>query len=903
MARLFTPSESKYYLMALDAGTGSIRAVIFDLEGNQIAVGQAEWRHLAVPDVPGSMEFDLNKNWQLACECMRQALHNAGIAPEYIAAVSACSMREGIVLYNNDGTPIWACANVDARAAREVSELKELHNNTFENKVYRSTGQTLALSAIPRLLWLAHHRSDIYRQASTITMISDWLAYMLSGELAVDPSNAGTTGLLDLTTRDWKPALLDMAGLRADILSPVKETGTLLGVVSSQAAELCGLKAGTPVVVGGGDVQLGCLGLGVVRPAQTAVLGGTFWQQVVNLAPPVTDPEMNVRVNPHVIPGMVQAESISFFTGLTMRWFRDAFCAEEKLIAERLGIDTYTLLEEMASRVPPGSWGVMPIFSDRMRFKTWYHAAPSFINLSIDPDKCNKATLFRALEENAAIVSACNLQQIADFSNIHPTSLVFAGGGSKGKLWSQILADVSGLPVNIPVVKEATALGCAIAAGVGAGIFSSMAETGERLVRWERTHTPDPEKHELYQDSRDKWQAVYQDQLGLVDILAGGNASLTTITTSVIGANEDSEGTVNVLGGTWRFYDSGNNARPLNVGQSGTGTLNIKQKGHVDGGYLRIGSSTGGVGTVNVEGEDSVLTTELFEIGSYGTGSLNITDKGYVTSSIVAILGYQAGSNGQVVVEKGGEWLIKNNDSSIEFQIGNQGTGEATIREGGLITAENTIIGGNATGIGTLNVQDQDSVITVRRLYNGYFGNGKVNISNNGLINNKEYSLVGVQDGSHGVVNVTDKGHWNFLGTGEAFRYIYIGDAGDGELHVSSEGKVDSGIITAGMKETGTGNITVKDKNSVITNLGSNLGYDGHGEMNISNEGLVVSNGGSSLGYGETGVGKVSITTGGIWEVNKNVYTTIGVAGVGKAKAFLSLIIPITVMPATRSIC
>lgn len=130
MARLFTLSESKYYLMALDAGTGSIRAVIFDLEGNQIAVGQAEWRHLAVPDVPGSMEFDLNKNWQLACECMRQALHNAGIAPEYIAAVSACSMREGIVLYNNEGAPIWACANVDARAAREVSELKELHNNT-----------------------------------------------------------------------------------------------------------------------------------------------------------------------------------------------------------------------------------------------------------------------------------------------------------------------------------------------------------------------------------------------------------------------------------------------------------------------------------------------------------------------------------------------------------------------------------------------------------------------------------------------------------------------------------------------------------------------------------------------------------------------------------------------------
>lgn len=135
MARLFTPSESKYYLLALDAGTGSIRAVIFDLKGNQIAVGQAEWRHLAVPDVPGSMEFDLNKNWQLACECMRQALHNAGIDPEYIAAVSACSMREGIVLYNNEGTPIWACANVDARAAREVSELY-----TWKGRNYQVNG-------------------------------------------------------------------------------------------------------------------------------------------------------------------------------------------------------------------------------------------------------------------------------------------------------------------------------------------------------------------------------------------------------------------------------------------------------------------------------------------------------------------------------------------------------------------------------------------------------------------------------------------------------------------------------------------------------------------------------------------------------------------------------------------
>ena len=250
----------------------------------------------------------------------------------YIA--DAVERGAAAVLYDRDGEAIWACANVDARASREVAELKEIHNYRFESEVYDVSGQTLALSAMPRLLWLAHHRPDIYRKAATITMISDWLAAKLSGELAVDPSNAGTTGMLDLFSRDWRPALLDMAGLRADILSPVKETGTVLGAVTKAAASQSGLREGTPVVMGGGDVQLGCLGLGVVRAGQTAVLGGTFWQQVVNLPQVRTDPDMNIRVNPHVIPGMAQAESISFFTGLTMRWFRDAFCAEEKLIAE-----------------------------------------------------------------------------------------------------------------------------------------------------------------------------------------------------------------------------------------------------------------------------------------------------------------------------------------------------------------------------------------------------------------------------------------------------------------------------------------------------------------------------------------------------------------------------------------
>ncbi|MOA32109.1 Autoinducer 2 kinase LsrK [compost metagenome] len=114
-------------------------------------------------------------------------------------------------------------------------------------------------------------------------------------------------------------------------------------------------------------------------------------------------------------------------------------------------------------------------------------------------------------------MSACNLEQIASFSGVQARSLVFAGGGSKGKLWSQILSDVTGLTVRVPVVKEATALGCAIAAGVGAGLYESLAQTGEQLVRWEREYQPDMANHELYRQQKETWRQVYADQLTLVD--------------------------------------------------------------------------------------------------------------------------------------------------------------------------------------------------------------------------------------------------------------------------------------------------------------------------------------------------------------------------------------------------
>lgn len=505
------------YLMAIDAGTGSVRAVIFDTLGNQISVAQKEWTHLEEEGVPNSMSFDFEKNWLLVCECIKESLKAANLSGEDIAALSATSMREGIVLYDKECNELWAVANVDARADKEVRFLKENFKG-IEEEFYAESGQTFALGAIPRIMWLKNNRAELYERVAKISMIGDWILARLCGVIATDPSNGGTTGIFSLKKRDWMGEMSKRVGLKDDIFPKVLEVGTLMGSVMDKASKESGLSINTKVVMGGGDVQLGSAGLGVVEVGQVAILGGSFWQQVVNIdknTPPPLD--RNIRVNPHVIPNLSQAEGITFFSGLVMRWFRDAFCDTEKLQAKEQGVDVYALMEEKAASVPVGSYGILPIFSDSMKYSKWYHAAPSFLNLSINPEICNRASMFRSLQENAAIVSSINLDKIREFTDIKIETIVFAGGASKGKLWSQIVADVTGCSVKIPKVTEATALGAAMAAGVGVGIYKDMASAAKELVVWDKAYEPNMENKKIYDDIKIKFQKAYEAQLKLVD--------------------------------------------------------------------------------------------------------------------------------------------------------------------------------------------------------------------------------------------------------------------------------------------------------------------------------------------------------------------------------------------------
>ncbi len=504
------------YFLTVDAGTGSGRAVIFDTKGQQVSIAQQEWEHLSVEGVANSMDFDYVKNWSIIAICIKEALFKAGLKGSDILAVTATSMREGIVLYDKSGKELFAVANVDARADKEVKEF----NKTFpdaQKRFYEQSGQTFALGALPRIMWVKKNLPEVYDKVASINMISDWVLTKLSDVIATDPSNGGTTGVFSLEKRQWAPEMATELGIKDDIFPPVFETGSIIGEITSKASEQTGLAKGTPVVMGGGDVQLGSAGLGVVKPNDVAILGGTFWQQLVNMNETKIDPSMNIRINPHVIKGISQAEGITFFSGLIMRWFRDSLCRYEVEQANNEGIDPYSYLERLAAEVPVGSHGIMPIYSDTMKYGKWYHAAPSFLNLSIDSKRANIGSMFRALEENAAIVSMLNLEEIFKFTGVSTDTITFAGGASKGPLWSQILADVTGKEIKIPAVTEATALGGAFACGVAVGEYDSIASVAGELVDWDKSYKPNKDNYNKYQDVASNWKQAYKAQLDLVD--------------------------------------------------------------------------------------------------------------------------------------------------------------------------------------------------------------------------------------------------------------------------------------------------------------------------------------------------------------------------------------------------
>jgi autoinducer 2 (AI-2) kinase len=505
------------YVLTIDAGTGSGRALIFDATGTQCAAASREWLAPTLSQYPGSAVFETAKVWRLLCECIHEVLERTGTHPAEIAAVTATSMREGFVLYDRHKREMWACPNIDARAGEQAAQLMRQKRDEL---IYDTAGDGLAITAAPRLRWIAKHEPRVLEEARHFSMIADWVLFRLCGQIATDPSCGSSSGLFDLGAGCWSQQLLSTLEL-PDIFPPIVLPGTVIGRITKQAAQDTGLASDTPVVIGGADTQLALLGSAAVGAGPLTVVGGTFWQTALLTDKPLRDPQRRLRTLCHVQPNRWMTEGIGFLNGLALRWVRDTICADLLAQAAQKQSDAYLFMEDLAQTAPAGADGVFALISDTMNAMRWVQGPVAFLGVNITtPPHCGdsgRARLIRATQESAAFTARAHWDLLGELSGVRPDSLTFCGGASKGQLWPQIMADVFGLPVRLPRVKETTSLGAALCAFVGAGIYETLAEAAAAVAQWDRCVEPIPEQVERYEQVRARHAALHTNLMDLVN--------------------------------------------------------------------------------------------------------------------------------------------------------------------------------------------------------------------------------------------------------------------------------------------------------------------------------------------------------------------------------------------------
>ncbi len=496
--------------LAIDAGTGSARALAFDRDGILVAHAQREWRHAPVAGHPGGTDFDTAAGWDAVAGAVRGVVDRLSDDCR-IVSVAASSMREGFVLYDSNGVEMWACPNTDGRARQEADDL--VADGTADD-IYRLAGDWVSITAPARLRWIARHEPELLARVRHLGMLSDWVATRLTGEFTTEPTCGSSSALFDLSERGWSHDLAERVGIDASILPNVVECGSRIGAVTARAAAQTGLPQGTPVIAGGADTQLALHGIDAQRGRPT-IVAGTFWQTTSVSDTPLVDPQRRLRTLCHVDPDRWMIEGIGFLSGLSMRWFRDAFCSDAVGIASEKGTSAFAVMEEWAADVAPGANGVIALLADTMQADAWHHTAPTFTGFDInDAAATGRGAFVRAIEEAAAYVAREHVQILSEITGGQATStgeVTFTGGSSAGRLWPEIIAGVVGLDVHVTPAPEATSYGAARLAARGVGDELAPMSSPDRTI--------EPDMHSVHEYDRAavRWRSAYNASRGLVD--------------------------------------------------------------------------------------------------------------------------------------------------------------------------------------------------------------------------------------------------------------------------------------------------------------------------------------------------------------------------------------------------
>lgn len=491
-------------LLGIDIGTSACKVVAFRPDGS--VVGQTNADYPVYYPQPGYVEQSADEWYAAVCKAIR-ALIAGGMNPAKVAGIGIDGQSWSAIAVDKDcnalcNTPIW----MDTRAQDICDTLKAIPG--MECRLFETSGNPLQpMYTLPKVLWYKKHTPEVYENAYKILQSNGYIGAKLTGAMTQDPSQGYGWNCYNMQEGCWDLALCEELGIRTDLLPEIKACHEVIGTLTENAAIETGLPVGVPVVAGGLDAACGTLGVGVLNPGETQEQGGQAGGMSICTSFAAAEPSLILGA--HVIPERWLLQGGTVGGGGVMRWFEQEFGTDDRISGEEKGIGQLMAMNLFADEVPAGSDGLvfLPYMSGE-RSPIW-NANAKGVYYGVDFTK-TRAHFARASMEGVAYSLRHNLE-VAAAAGATVDVLRAMGGAANSRTWMQIKADITGKKVVVPSADTATALGAAILAGVGTGIYSSFEQAVETTIKIQKEYTPNPENAAVYQKGYEIYRELYDN--------------------------------------------------------------------------------------------------------------------------------------------------------------------------------------------------------------------------------------------------------------------------------------------------------------------------------------------------------------------------------------------------------
>ena len=492
------------YLLGIDIGTSGTKTVLFDEAGNTIASALGEYP-LYQPNI-GWAEQDPEDWWKATFTTIKAVMSKSGVNPADVKGIGLSGQMHGAVLLDKDNNVlrkaiIWC----DQRSSVECEQITSIIG--AQRLIEITANPALTGFTASKVMWVKNNEPGIFEKTKKILLPKDYIRFKLTGEFATEVSDASGMQFMDIPKRQWSSEVLDKLGIDKTLLADLYESQEVSGKVNRQSAELTGLKEDTSVVGGGGDQAAGAIGNGIVRPGVISSTIGTSGVVFAYSEKVSIDPKGRVHTFCHAVPNTWHTMGVTQGAGLSLKWFRDNFCIEEKRVADLMKVDPYVLMDQEAEKVDACCNGL--IYLPYLMGERTPHLDPNargvFFGLSA---KHEKQDMLRSVMEGVVYSLKDCLEIIKDMG-VEINEVRASGGGGKSKLWRQMQADVFGTDITTINSSEGPALGVALLAGVGTGVYSSVAQACDATIKVKSSQKADMELNSRYTKNYKIYKQLY----------------------------------------------------------------------------------------------------------------------------------------------------------------------------------------------------------------------------------------------------------------------------------------------------------------------------------------------------------------------------------------------------------